>query len=473
MKKISLVLTAFLVGGWAQAQIASVEDSKILAGAILDAFNKGDGDAFIKLADPEFLNAMGEASLRGFAGSWKNAGQLMDPVLIHDVGEFRYFKFTIKKGEKSRETMMILGAGAKDKFFSLGLRGMPKPGKAPFTPKSDLTGSSPLDLAVKKATDFYYWQQQPVGTSIGILKDGRMSFYNFGETAVDSGVMPTKNSIYEIGSITKAFTGTMLARAVLDKKISLDDDIRRYLPKGFEHLHWEGTPVTVRHLSNHSSGLPSSPKSISSESLFNPWKPLTREQLFEDLRTDKMVAKPGEKVEYNNLAVGLLGHIIADRYKTTYESLLKDMILKPVGMKNSGIHLTPAQFGAFVNAHNGSRKQTSWWNVNGAEAAGAVRSDAEDMLKFASWVLDPKNKAAQLATTKTISAGPMLDLGLCWVLRKYRTVGRVYEHSGGTGGFTTQLVIAPDKKMAVVVLTNSFDSSPENLASDILFLASK
>ena len=233
-----------------------------------------------------------------------------------------------------------------------------------------------------------------------------------------------------------------------------------------------GTPVVVRQLSNHSSGLPITPKSIVTDSLFNPWKPLTREQLFKDLRTDKMVSKPGEKIEYNNLAVGLLGHLVAAQYQTDYETLLGRMILKPAGMKNTGIHLSPAQFQHYVDAHNSSRKKTSWWSVNGCEAAGAIRSDAEDMLKFASWVMNPKNKAVQLATTKTTGAGPTVDLGLCWVLRKFRMAGNIYEHSGGTGGFTTKLVIAPEKKMAVVVLTNSFDSNPDNLASDILFLAS-
>ena len=458
---------------YSYAQVASAAEAQKIADSVIDAFNSQDIDRFLALGEKEFIAATGESSARDLVASWKESGTLSKAALILDTGEVRHYKFTVSKNGKSSDLVLSLGVNTDGKFFSLGLNGLPKPKGKPFEPKTDNPRKSAMDELVAKATSFYFQQTNPVGVSIAILKDGKAHFYNYGETAVDTGALPTKDSIYEIGSMTKAMTGTMLARAVLDKKLSLDDDIRKYLPAGFDHLQWEGTPVLIRHLSNHTSGLPSHPKSVDSNSLDDPWKPLTRKQLFEDLRTDKMVRKPGSQGAYSNLAVGVLGHIIADQYHRTYEALLRDLILLPAGMRSTAIHLTPSQEKLFVSPHNEESKPTSHWNVNGIEGAGAVRSSSADILKFSAWLMRPDNKAAQLAMTKSSDTVivPLLDLGLCWVLRNSRTVGRTSEHSGGTGGFTTQIILSPEKRIAVVVLTNSFNSNPTGLAQDLLFLA--
>lgn len=475
MKRTFLAATLLAACLSAQAQIASLEDSKILAKKVIDAIAKGDADAFLALAEPELIAQIGEPTARGFVGDLSKSGTFGDPVLTYDVGEVRYFNFTITKNEKTRNLVMVLGAGSASKFYSMGLQPVAKPKEKPYAPKTDNRGKSELDKVVQKSVERYFIGQEPVGVSIGILIKGKTYFYNYGEQTVGKGILPTKNSVYEIGSITKTMTGTLLARAVLDKKIGLDDDIRKYLPAGYDHIQWEGKPVTFRHLATHTSGLPANPASVSSISLYDPWKPLTREKLMNDLQKGKLQKEPGTEFEYCNLGVGLLGHLVADRYGKSYEAFLNDFILKPAGMNSSGITLTEAQSKNYIDAHNAKRGVTSHWNVNGVEAAGAVKSDCADMLKFSAWLMNPKNGAAKLATTKSspLSTGPYADMGLCWGLAKTRVAGQTYHHSGGTGGFSTNLRIAPERQIAVIVMTNSYESGPENLGADILYLASQ
>lgn len=475
MKRTFLAATLLAACLSAQAQIASLEDSKILAKKVIDAIAKGDADAFLALAEPEFVAQVGEPAVRGFVGDLSKSGTFGDPVLTYDVGEVRYFNFTITKNEKTRNLVMVLGAGSASKFYSMGLQPAAKPKEKRYAPKTDNRGKSELDKLVRKSVERYFTAQEPVGLSIGILIKGKTYFYNYGEQTVGKGVLPTKNSVYEIGSITKAMTGTLLAQSILDQKIGLDDDIRKYLPAGYEHIQWEGKPVTFRHLATHTSGLPVKPAGVSSFTIYDPWKPLTREKLMMDLQKRKLQREPGTEFEYCNMGVGVLGHLVADQYGKSFEAVLSDLILKPAGMQNSGITLTESQTRNYVDAHNAKRGVTGHWNVNGIEAAGAVKSDSVDMLKFSAWVMDPKNEAAKLAMTKAtpLTSGPYTDTGLCWGRTKTRVAGWVSQHSGGTGGFSTALKVAPERQIAVIVMTNSYESDPGDLSADILYLASQ
>src|SRR5207244_1996226 len=122
--------------------------------------------------------------------------------------------------------------------------------------KSDNRLLTALDKQVDSAVRPYINLAITTGVSIGILRNGKMYFYNYGETAKGNKKLPNQHTIYEIGSISKTFTATLLADAVSNGKISLGDPVSKYLPARIPALEFEGVPVTIKMLSNHSSGIP-------------------------------------------------------------------------------------------------------------------------------------------------------------------------------------------------------------------------
>ena len=104
-----------------------------------------------------------------------------------------------------------------------------------------------------------------MGLSIGILKDGKTIFYDYGETAKGNAQLPDQNTIFEIGSISKTFTAILLADAVNSGKIKLDDPVSKYLPDSIPKLQYNNVPITIASLSNHSSGIPRMPNNMSSD----------------------------------------------------------------------------------------------------------------------------------------------------------------------------------------------------------------
>src|SRR5690606_3771155 len=131
-----------------------------------------------------------------------------------------------------------------------------------------------------------------------------------------NGEEPKDKTLYEIASLTKTFTGTMLAFAIVENKVNIDDDIRRYLKDSFPNLEYEGHPITFRHLVTHQSGLPN--MFPNHKALFeNPnWdelpfkindvqKDFSKNEFFSELSKVNLSAKPGTGLNYSNVGANL------------------------------------------------------------------------------------------------------------------------------------------------------------------------
>nr|WP_233173770.1 serine hydrolase [Pedobacter sp. ASV19] len=105
-----------------------------------------------------------------------------------------------------------------------------------------------LDSLVDQSVAPFMKSSSRVGLSIGIIKDGKPYHYNYGSTQKDKSELPTGNTVYELASITKTFGSTLLAKAVLDKKAGLNDDIRKYLKEAYPNLNYNGTPLSLIHI---------------------------------------------------------------------------------------------------------------------------------------------------------------------------------------------------------------------------------
>lgn len=291
--------------------------------------------------------------------------------------------------------------------------------------------------------------------AIGIINPSGTYFYNYGLTQ-KNGKSVDQHTVYEIGSISKTFTATLLAQAVLDGKIKLDDPVVKYLPAGVKMPRYDDKEIVIGQLSDHSSSLPRMPDNFTPADPANPYKDYTIQQLYDFLQTVVLTRPIGSHFEYSNLAVGLLGHILASEEGTSFEQLLSKTITGPLGMHETAVTLSSTMKNNLAYGHDRGQ-QVSNWDIITLAGAGGIRSTTEDMLKYLGAELGLVPSPAFQAMTLTQQQRHSLDgnnIGLAWFITDSPS-GKIYSHGGGTGGYTTFAGYCKDTKTGVVVLTNS------------------
>lgn len=312
------------------------------------------------------------------------------------------------------------------------------------------------DKKIDSAVRPYIQKTNAVGVSIGILRNGVISTYNYGETKQGNNKLPGANTLFEIGSITKTFTATLLAYYANDGKVKLSDPITLYLPDSVS-VNRELQGITLQMLSNHTSGLPRLPDNLVNHSLdpLNPYRDYRKQDLFAYLQTCKLASKPGEKYAYSNLGVGLLGAILEQVSGKAFEQMVEGVICKPLGMSSTAQHLDLLLKQRFVTVYNENGKETPAWDFGILAPCGSLRSTVNDLLIYAKANMTVANtklsKAIELTHRSTFDKD--IKLGLGWHIIKIGNA-EYYFHNGGTYGCSSFLVFNPEKKFAVVVLSN-------------------
>ncbi|NII29272.1 beta-lactamase family protein [Pseudoflavitalea sp. X16] len=314
---------------------------------------------------------------------------------------------------------------------------------------------SKLDSLVDKSVRTYFSNTSGVGLSIGMVKNGKTYFYNYGETANGNGVLPTNKTIYEIGSLTKTFTGILLAQAVLDKKIKLDDDIRKYLKEPYPNLEYNGTPIRVVDLSNHTARVTRIFLNFFMQAGYdstNPYLHYSKEMLYQGFHAMKMDTLPGKKHSYSNMGVGLLGYILEDVYTQDYFTLISTFILRPIKMNDTKIDISHVR--DLAKAHNAQKEVVPFWDMPSMPACGALRSNTADMIKYI--YANNEDATKGIALSHKLTFGTDKDgLGLNWFILTTPEGYRVLNHRGSTGGSRSSFQCFPDQQAGFVLLTNS------------------
>jgi len=313
-----------------------------------------------------------------------------------------------------------------------------------------------------------------VGMSVGFIVDGEQYTYHYGSTHAGEASPPDDRTLYEIGSISKTFTGLMLAEGALSGAWHPNDEVSLYLPE--EIALPEG--VTLRRLSTHTSGLPRMPHDFAPTDAANPYAEYDREKLYATLRTIEMESEPGTNASYSNLAVGLLGDTLARQQGMTYEALLRAWVLQPLGMRHTTVDLDASQAQRLAGPHNGAGELSHRWDFDALAGAGAIRSDIRDMLRYAQAQLDPEStpiaEAIKLSHERhTDPDGPSLGngTGLGWVFLGDREDGtgdgQILGHDGQTGGFYCFIGVDKQNDFAIVVLTNTSNNYGGRFSADL------
>lgn len=297
-----------------------------------------------------------------------------------------------------------------------------------------------------------------VGIAVGLLEaDGTVRTFVAGSAG--EGAAPlTSSTLFEIGSITKVFTGTLLADMVRRGEVRLDDPVQKYLPDGVSMPKRGGSQITLEDLATHRSGLPRLPTNLAPADPSNPYADYTAEMMYDFLSVYELPRDIGSESEYSNLGVGLLGHVLATHLGMTYEEAVRERILEPLGMDMTGIRLTPPMESAMADGHDPGGSVVPLWDVTTLAGAGGLRSSVDDMLRFLGANVgepgtDLERAMRDAQAVREPMTGPM-SIGLNWITRD--TGGqRTVWHNGGTAGFRTFAGLDPDAEVAAVVLTNS------------------
>lgn len=318
---------------------------------------------------------------------------------------------------------------------------------------------SPLDFFTDSVAQVYLKNTNTASLSIGVIKNNQIKTYFFGQTAKGNNTAPTENSQYEIGSISKVFTATLLADLSLKGLLSLEDPITKFLPdslKGNVDLQ----KIKFKSLANHTSGLPRLPDNLETTKGYNvldPYKDYDRKALYAYLKRYKANTAVGEKYEYSNLGFGLLGDLISVITKKSYNQNIQELIATPLGLTATVDKVDPKN-NLLVQVYNTEGQQVPVWNFNAIAGAGALKSSVKDLLQFAKsqFKMPETDTEKAMAETKqfTFFLPPDTDLGLAWHVNMLEGI-TYYWHNGGTNGSRSFMGIAPDEKSAVVVLSNS------------------
>jgi D-alanyl-D-alanine-carboxypeptidase/D-alanyl-D-alanine-endopeptidase len=279
------------------------------------------------------------------------------------------------------------------------------------------------------------------------------------------------SSIFELGSITKVFTATVLADMVLKGEVKLDDPVQKYLPATVHVPSLNGKEITLANLAEQNSGLPRLPNNMHPANFKNPYADYSVQQLYDFLSSYQLTREPGAKYEYSNLAVGLLGHVLALRAQQTYEAMVQQRVLEPLHMTHTGVAFTPWMREHLAIGHDASGAVTDNWDLPTLAGAGALRSNMDDMLAFLDANLHTERKplgaAMALAHTARADVSPVMKIGLNWHILRV-TGDTIVWHNGGTGGYRTFIGFVAAQHRGVVILTNGGGEGADDIGFHLL-----
>ena len=320
------------------------------------------------------------------------------------------------------------------------------------------------DSAIRTTLQGRVDSKQTSGIVVGTLDHGRTSIFTAGSSGLP-GVALDGNTEFEIGSITKVFTASILADMVARGEVSLDDPVAKYLPTSVKLPTRNGKQITLLDLATQSSGLPRMPDNFHPKDENNPYADYTVDQMYAFLSSYQLTRDIGSQYEYSNLGVGLLGHALARRAGKSYEDLLTDRVLHPLSLNDTRIVLSQSMKGRLTPGHSASGDVVANWDLPTLAGAGALKSTANDLLKFLAANLDSTSTplgrvlAATHVDRRDVD-GVRMRIGLNWHILN-TSERRVIWHNGGTGGYRTFIGFDTAGKRAVVVLSNQSVSADD------------
>jgi CubicO group peptidase (beta-lactamase class C family) len=365
-------------------------------------------------------------------------------------------------------------------FVLAGCAGMPK------KPENIAAGDyGPMKEYISQLIEKEMNKNDVTGLSIALVDDRRVIWaQGFGFADEAKGIPATPETIYRAGSITKLFTATAVMQLAEQGKLDIDQPLQTYLPEfSIRSRFADAGPVTPRNLMTHHSGLPS-------DLLKGMWtkKPEPFQNAVKYIRDDYVAYPPNYIFSYSNLGVTLLGHALEKVAGRDFASHMDTSLLQPLGMANS--EFSPAPDSSVLGAKAYRKGREAEELPLSLVPAGGLNSSVNDLSRFMRMILaGGRAGEQQIIRPETLAemlrpqnSGVPLDLdfhvGLAWMLGglggiDIRNAGPVAHHSGATLCHRSQLILLPEQKLGVVVLSNSATAGAvvNQIATEALKLA--
>lgn len=414
-------------------------------------YNAGAYDNIFSMFSKEMQEALPALQTNAFfEGLNKDVGQITDHKLAKSLGaNYNSYKTTFER------MTLAINLSIDDNAKINGLLVQPFVEEAStenvankLVVSDDGLSQAQADIILKNTANL------PLKTQIAmaIIENGEVKYYGVERTDMAISNIDNSKSIFEIGSITKVFTATLLSDFVNKGKLKLDDNFNDYLKLPLK----TNAKITFEDLANHTSGLPGMPTNFNSASSdpANPYKEYHTENLIDYLKNSLELKTGDEKVyEYSNLGLGILGYTLSEIEGMSYDQLLHKKIFSKYQMMNSTT-LHGEVEGVLVPGLDATGNEVSKWELSVLGPAGAILSNVEDLSKFALAQFDGSNKELELTRQKTFSVSETMDVGLGWHIISHESGKVLYWHNGGTGGYSSSMAIDTENKNGVILLSN-------------------
>lgn len=335
-----------------------------------------------------------------------------------------------------------------------------------------------LDEVVEFAGTVFFLEVDAPGVVVAAVRDGDSAVFGFGETRAGNGVAPDGDTVLRIGSITKAFAGTMLAHAVAASEVGFTDPVAPLLPGALGEAAAGRQPIRLVDLATHAGGLPREVPHAQGPA-DDPFAPITHDVFAAWLADTPLLFRPGSAMLYSNFGFDLLSAALATAGGKPYETLFRERIAGPLGMADTGFAVDAAMAGRLMSGHgfDGAPlpEVPSGAVITGS---GGLRSTANDMVRWMRWHLAGAAAADMdrevrfldhavyvrrdgLATVSGLDeSGRMDGMGLGWVAMN-ATAERPFmlQKAGALQGQMSYLAFAPEHGVGVFVSMNRFDFS--------------
>jgi len=447
MKNIILIVL-ILVVTLSFGQTEKVEN-KVITEKFVENYNNDDYDGIFSMFADVMKDALPIDKTTEFLKGLKSqAGNISNhEFIIYENGTYASYKTTFERA------VFILNISIDDNSKINGL--FVKPFLEEVNTENvinHLTIKNGLISKEQSAIIFESTKKFPNNTqlSIAIINNGEVYYYGINKENDTISTIENQKSIFEIGSISKVFTSTLLANFVIDGKVKLNENINSYLKTPLKNK----IKISFADLANHTSGLPRLPSNLDLAKVKpeNPYIEYKEKEMKEYLTKYLELSNKGE-YQYSNLGVGLLGYTLSTIENVTYETLLQNKIFSKYDMQNSTADITKIK-GNLIRGLNNEGKEVPNWEFSVLAGAGAIFSTVEDLSQFTISQFDYSHKELKLTRVKTFELNENMDIGLGWHILKSQSKNLWYWHNGGTGGYSSSMVIDEKSKNGIIILSN-------------------
>lgn len=325
---------------------------------------------------------------------------------------------------------------------------------------STVTDKHNLTKSIDKEVNKFTKKSARVSLMVGVYKEGETYTNAYSGKETPENQRLDDNSVFQIGSLSKLFTASILQVLIDEKIVKLDSTLEDLIGDSND-LSEKAKSITLRQLATHTSGLPRVPDSLMKKVtqsagkkniLIDPYSHIDVNDVAEYLKTTTGIKKPG-KFAYSNFGMGLLGHVLEHVTGSDLESLAKEKLFSKLDMASTGITIDASIEKNLIPGYTAKGQKTGIWTFGALGGAGAFYSTMDDMMKYLKANIESEySLSSSLHSMQDTNSIGWMKAGY---LEKYFGNGSFLWHDGMVGGYSSYIAVDKENKTGVVILSNN------------------